>query len=119
MTAEPEGWVPAGYALVPIEPTEEIIAAYGSALKAYIEATPPADRNWRLRKTSGGVWSGYRIAPAEKAICRYAAMIAAAPTRATSELGGLDSCPSVAEECGVVASQLTEQQPQHSDGEDR
>lgn len=69
---------PDGFVLVPLEPTEAMADAYQSALKAYIESVPEAERKWRQRKTSGGIWSGYRLAPREKMLCRWRAMVAAA-----------------------------------------
>lgn len=72
-TAEPVDWV-----LVPREPTEKMLAAYNSAIKAYIEETPKADRfKWRQHKDKRGLFRGYWISTPEKALVRYRAMIAA------------------------------------------
>jgi len=59
--------IPKGYALVPIEPTDEMYLACRRALKKVIEEYPPERRNGM-------------IVPAKiKARARWQAMVAAAP----------------------------------------
>jgi len=55
-----------------------MIRAYDGALKAYIESVPMPETKMEERKTSGGIWSGYRNLSARKALCRWRAMILAA-----------------------------------------
>ena len=68
-------------------PSEGMIRAYNVALKAYVESVPAAERKWKRRKTSGGVWSGYKISPKEKAVCRTRAMLAELIREIEEEIG--------------------------------
>jgi len=63
----PEGWM-----LVPIEPTDEMVAAYRGALQGYIESLPE-----HVRARAGKF--GVRVNTWSKACARYRAMISAAP----------------------------------------
>lgn len=66
-----------GWAVVPIEPTREMLVAYRRALKAYIASVPHEDRSMKWNRTD---W-GFDIPEHEKATARWKAMIAAAPKR--------------------------------------
>jgi hypothetical protein len=67
---------PEGYALVPIEPTEKMIIACGTALKRLIESTPQEELDKWLRPTHYKNMV-YYAPPKLKAIARYKAMIEA------------------------------------------
>lgn len=68
--------VPAGWALVPIEPTDEMLVAYRRALKAMIDATPSDVRDQFFAPNHR---TGSRVPDRVKARIRWRAMLAAAP----------------------------------------
>lgn len=68
----------AGYAVVPKEPTPEMVQGYKQAMKALIESIPDeAERIARWGKRNK-FW-GYQISTPEKVAARFKGMIEAAP----------------------------------------
>jgi hypothetical protein len=65
---------PAGWKMVPVEPTEGMYEASHKALQANIDKLPQDQRPWRYSKGFG-----YRIPEQLKATWRWAAMLNAAP----------------------------------------
>lgn len=73
-----------GHAVVPFDPTPDMIQAYRLALRNYIRGFTEAERAARWGKPGK---NGYRVPEWEKAAARYRAMIDAAPARSDG-LGG-------------------------------
>lgn len=70
--------VPAGWKLVPVEPTPEMLKAYSGGMRSYINGFSQVERvaRWGAAKKS----RGHELPEWEKAISRYRAMLQAAPS---------------------------------------
>lgn len=69
--------IPEGWALVPLEPTPEMIKACKGALYRHIQALPDAERLKFKERKAGG----YRVDQRTKVITRWRAMVGAAPCK--------------------------------------